>query len=220
MLALAAQGADEGSWIRADTQSAGRGRMGRTWVSPLGNLYASTLIRLKTADPPAATLGLVAGIAVHEVIADYVGVDTVRIKWPNDIIANAAKLAGMLLERSGDAVVIGIGINLATHPVLDGRKTTSIAELTGYAPDPIACTEALSASFARAVAAWRRIGLKEIFQRWQQYAHPVGTALTINLPDGEMINGRYEGLGSDGALTLALATGGVRAIHAGDVFLI
>jgi BirA family transcriptional regulator, biotin operon repressor / biotin---[acetyl-CoA-carboxylase] ligase len=220
MLALAAQGADEGLWIRAETQSAGRGRMGRNWVSPKGNLYASTLIRLQETDPAAATLGLVAGIAVHEVIADYTGIDTIRIKWPNDIVANGAKLSGILLERAGDSVVIGIGINLVTHPALADRATTSIAELTGYAPDPAACTEALAESFARAVGTWRRFGLREILQRWQHYAHPVGTAVAIHLPDGEMINGRYEGLGDDGALTLKLATGGVRAIHAGDVFLI
>lgn len=220
MLGLVAQGVAEGLWIRAETQSAGRGRMGRHWMSPPGNLYASTLIRVKNGDPAAATLGLVVAIAVHKVVATYTGPDVICIKWPNDIVANAAKLSGILLERAGDAVVIGIGINLASHPALGDRATTSVAALTGNAPDPTTCVAALAEAVAHAIDIWRRDGLAQILQLWQQRAHPVGTALAVNLPDGEMINGRYEGLSSDGALTLTLASGSVRTIHAGDVFLI
>jgi BirA family biotin operon repressor/biotin-[acetyl-CoA-carboxylase] ligase len=220
MLALAADGQEEGLWIRAERQTAGRGRMGRDWASPPGNLYTSTLVRLRSGDPPAATLGFVAAIALDKILSLYARDVAFHIKWPNDVMAAGAKLSGILLERAGDAIVVGIGVNLASHPDFKDRLTTSMAALTGSAPDPGIFLEYLAEAFARSVARWRSEGLAPILAQWQDRAHPVGSALKVNLPDGERFGGLYEGLDADGALRLRLADGTVRVIHAGDVFLI
>src|SRR5438093_256869 len=113
---FAREGAPEGLWLRAEQQTGGRGRQGRTWLSPPGNLYASTLVRLTAGDPPAATLSLVAGVALHQVTQAYAPEVPLQLKWPNDLLANGAKLAGILLERHEDAVIAGFGVNLAEYP--------------------------------------------------------------------------------------------------------
>jgi BirA family transcriptional regulator, biotin operon repressor / biotin---[acetyl-CoA-carboxylase] ligase len=220
MLALAKQGEDEGLWVRAERQTAGRGRMGRDWTSPAGNLYASGLIRLRASDPPAATLGFVAALALDKILSLYAPNAAFHIKWPNDVLAGGAKLSGILLERAGDAVIVGIGVNLASHPQIPGRLTTSIAELTGSAPDASTFLDYLAEAFGHFLAQWRLEGLGPILSRWQERAHPVGAALNVSLPDASSLKGVYEGLDPDGALKLRLADGSVRAIHAGDVFLV
>jgi len=117
LLAVAATGAAEGQWLRAERQLAGRGRLGRNWSDGNGNLFASTIVRLRPDDPAAHTLTLVAAIALAEAVSVFApGVAT--IKWPNDLMVGEAKLSGILLERSGEAVVVGFGVNLASHPVL------------------------------------------------------------------------------------------------------
>lgn len=138
-----------------------------------------------------------------------------QIKWPNDLTAAGAKLAGILLERQGDAVIIGFGVNLAYHPDLPGRAVTSLKALAGAAPDAAPFAEALAEIFARWLARWRHQGHAPILAAWRVAAHPVGTAL--NTPEGE---GLFDGLDDSGALKLRLADGSARTIHAGDVFLI
>jgi BirA family biotin operon repressor/biotin-[acetyl-CoA-carboxylase] ligase len=217
MLALAAAGASEGLWLRAIEQTAGRGRQGRPWVSPPGNLHASTLVRLRRGDPNPATLAMATAVALDEVLQGY-GAAPV-IKWPNDLLIGDAKLTGILLERSGDAVVVGIGINLAHHPEGLDRATTSVAAQGLGAPDPGLFLRDLAESFARWLAVWRA-GLEPVRRRWLERAHPPGTALSVRLPEQQTLDGLFDGLDSDGALRLRLASGEVQVIHAGDVFLI
>ncbi len=206
--------------MRAQRQTAGRGRMGRDWVSPIGNLYASGLVRLRASDPPAATLGFVAAIALAKILSTYAPDAAIHSKWPNDVMANGAKVSGILLERANDAVVIGIGVNLASHPEIAERLTTSVAELTGTAPDPAVFLDYLAEAVEHSLAQWRSERLPSILAQWQAIAHPIGVSIKINLPDGSTANGLYEGLDADGALRLRLADGRIRAIHAGDVFLV
>lgn len=223
MLARAANGAPEGEWLRAETQTAGRGRMGRNWASPPGNLYASTLVRLRQGGPAAPTLGFVAALALFERVSLYATDATdaaIQIKWPNDVMGNGAKLSGILLERIGDAVVIGIGLNLASHPDLPDRKTTSIAALTGTTPDAAIFLDGLADTFQRLLSDWRGSGFDALLARWRAAAHPLGTVLKVSLPSGDALSGIYDGLCDDGALCLRLADGAVRVIHAGDVFLV
>lgn len=251
MIALAASGAEEGLWLRADRQTAGRGRQGRAWQSPPGNLYASTLVRLRPGDPPPATLALVAAVALEEVVSAYLlqrhpseswglpatgqaggltpegpgfrrgDVDggALRLKWPNDLLLGGAKLSGILLERAGDAIVIGFGVNLAHHPVDLDRPVTSLAA-NGVTPTPDDFAATLGDALARWIARWRGEGLAPIRDRWMARAHAPGTALTARLPDGSAVEGIFERLDGDGALILRLADGTARVIHAGDVFLI
>src|SRR3954463_8944234 len=111
LAALARAGAPAGSGLRAGRQTGGRGRQGRAWDSPAGNLHASTLVRLRPEDPPAPSLALAAAIALHEAAAAFAPQAELVVKWPNDLLAGGDKLAGILLEREGDAVVIGFGVN-------------------------------------------------------------------------------------------------------------
>jgi BirA family biotin operon repressor/biotin-[acetyl-CoA-carboxylase] ligase len=141
------------------------------------------------------------------------------IKWPNDLLLGGAKLSGILLERAGDAVIVGIGVNLAHHPEDTDRLATSLAQ-HGVTPDSADFAETLAEAFSRWLAIWRGQGLAPIRARWLERAHPVGTALTARLPDGLAIDGLFGGLDGDGALILRLADGGSRVIHAGDVFLL
>ena len=189
------------------TQTGGRGRLGRTWRSPPGNLYASTIVRLRPTDPPPPTLGFVAAVALAEVGGAHE--PRVQLKWPNDLLLDGAKLAGILLERAGDAVVIGFGVNLAHSPDDLDRPTASLPG----APDPALFLEDLAAR-SRASARRRRDGFAPVRARWLDLAHPKGAALTTSAGTG-----LFETLDGNGALILRLADGSTRAIHAGDVFL-
>jgi BirA family transcriptional regulator, biotin operon repressor / biotin---[acetyl-CoA-carboxylase] ligase len=206
---LAAEGWPEGFWLRAGRQTGGKGRQGREWSSPRGNLYASTLVRLQPGDPPAPTLALVAAVALQEVARRHA--PEVRIKWPNDLLLDGAKVAGILLERHGDAVILGFGVNLATYPEDLGRPATSLG--TPAAPD--AFLERLATCLAEWVARWRGESFATVRAAWLDAAHPIGTPLATA---GE--EGLFDGLDESGALRLRLADGATRIIHAGDVFLL
>jgi BirA family biotin operon repressor/biotin-[acetyl-CoA-carboxylase] ligase len=217
---LARAGEPEGIWLRAGRQSGGRGRQGREWHSPPGNLYASTLVRLRPGDPPAPTLALVAAVALHEVACGFVAAGLpIEIKWPNDLLVAGAKLSGILLERIDDAIVVGFGVNLADHPDETVRPAINMGMLGG-APDPARFLEALAASFARWVGRWREEGLEPVRQAWLAAAHPPGTALSTHTASGAWVEGLFDGLDESGALKLRLADGSCQVIHAGDVFLI
>jgi len=207
--ALARDGAPEGLWLRADRQTGGKGRQGRAWQSPAGNLHASTLVRLRPGDPPAPTLALLAAVALHEAVMPHA--PTALIKWPNDLLVDGAKLAGILLERHGEAVIIGFGVNLAHHPDDLDRAATSLSP--PVAPEPF--LERLAAGFAAWLARWRAEGLPRIRAAWLAAALPIGTPLVTHNAEGA-----FDGLDESGALRLRLPGGALRLIHAGDVFLL
>jgi BirA family biotin operon repressor/biotin-[acetyl-CoA-carboxylase] ligase len=207
--ALAREGALEGLWLRADHQTGGKGRQGRAWHSPSGNLHASTLVRLQPEDPLAPTLALVAAVALHEAVRPHV--PAAQVKWPNDLMVDGAKLAGILLERQGDAVIIGFGVNLACRPESLERPAASLEGAVA----PGAFVERLAAAFAAWLQRWRGEGLAPVRAAWLAAAHPPGTALTT--VDAA---GIFDGLDETGALRLRLADGSLRVIHAGDVFLL
>jgi BirA family transcriptional regulator, biotin operon repressor / biotin---[acetyl-CoA-carboxylase] ligase len=211
--ALAREGVPEGLWLRAERQTGGRGRQGRTWLSPPGNLHASTIVRLRPGDPPAPTLALVAAVALHGAIAPYV--PSARIKWPNDILVEGAKLAGILLEREGEAVVVGFGVNVAHHPEGLAQPTTSLTMLTIGAPTALRLCERLAEAFAAGLRQWRCEGLASLRSAWIAAAHPLGTPLATG--EGE---GTFDGLDDSGALRLRLPDGRHRLVHAGDVFVL
>ena len=215
LLAQAEAGAPEGLWLRAESQTGGRGRAGRTWLSPPGNLYASTIVRLHSGEPEPATLALVAAVALEEVATAYIGDGSLQPKWPNDLMAGHAKLAGILLERAGDAVVIGFGANLAHHPGNLERPTASFTSLGFAAPEPGVFLLDLADAFARWLARWRGEGLSPVRLRWVERAHPIGSALSAAGSEG-----LFEGIDSSGALLLRHADGNVATIRAGDVFLL
>jgi len=222
--ALARTGGPEGLWLRAETQTGGRGRHGRPWQSPVGNLYASTIVRPRAGDPVPATLAMVAALALHQVATAYTGADAgggrIALKWPNDLLLDGAKLSGILLEAAGDAIVVGFGVNLAHRPEGLDRTTASFAAAGLGTPDPAAFLADLADAFARWVARWRGEGLAAILREWQARAHAPGTPLRTTGPDGGIVEGLFDGLDENGALRLRLADGTTHILHAGDVFLI
>lgn len=209
----------EGTWLITDRQDAGRGRQGREWCGGTGNFMGSTLVHLRPADPPPATLSFVAGLAVQEAISEMLPLpNRLQLKWPNDLLLDGAKLAGILLERADGAVVAGVGVNLASAPELPDRATAALSSL-GPAPDRDMFAVRLAAAFERGLEQWRAYGQKPLFARWQAAAHPVGTPLAVREPGGPPIRGTFAGLDANGALMLRLADGSSRAIHAGDVIV-
>lgn len=193
--------------------------MGRHWESPEGNLYCSTVIRLRDGDPPPHTLALVAANAVHALLAPLCA-GQVRIKWPNDVLVDGAKIAGILLERSGDAVVAGIGINVTGHPVGLDRPVTSLLAQGMPDGDAAALQVRLAELFAHWLAIWRVQGLVPVRAHWLANAYPAGTPMRVVPPDGAPVEGSFDTLDRDGMLILRLANGESRAIHAGDILLI
>lgn len=211
----------EGYWLRAERQSAGRGRSGRQWLSDPGNLYTSTVVHCRAGDPPAHTLSLVTGVAVYETLKAALppGAD-IALKWPNDALVSGAKIAGILLERTGDSVVVGIGVNVASAPDVSGRKTTAIAlENPKENNAPQYVLDQLVRRFSQELARWRNEGLPGLLERWQARAFPLGTPLSVHVEES-VLEGAFSGLDENGSLILRLASGAMRTIHAGDVSLI
>ena len=210
----------EGDWLVADRQSEGKGRQGRTWFDGAGNFMGSTVVRSAPNDPAPGTLALVAGLAVLEAVAPFVPPPHLpQLKWPNDVLIGAAKLSGILLERDNDAVVIGIGVNLAAAPPVEGRETIALAQF-GPAPDRDTFAAALARQFDLELGRWRSFGLEPLLRRWQAAAHPPGTPLLLGEPGETPLAGHFAGLAADGALQLRLADGTTRTVHAGEIRLV
>jgi BirA family biotin operon repressor/biotin-[acetyl-CoA-carboxylase] ligase len=209
----------EGDWLVADRQTAGRGRQGRQWFDSTGNFMGSTVVRPGPHDPPATTLALMAALAVYEAVAPLLPDPAVlSLKWPNDLLVGRAKLAGILLEREGETVIVGIGVNLAAAPRIEERETVALSAL-GPAPTRDDFAVALARAFDRELERWRSHGAEPLLRRWQAVAHGLGTTLSVHEPGGATVKGVYCGLSSDGSLLLRLEDGTTRPIHAGDVSL-
>lgn len=210
----------EGYWIVADRQTAGRGRHGRSWFDGAGNFMGSTFVSQRAGDPPLSTLALVAGLAVQATIDEQLGVGRQAVlKWPNDVLVDGAKIAGILLEGAQGGVVVGIGVNLEVAPKVLGRATTALRKL-GSTISRNTFAQLLADTFDREVERWRTYGLEPILGRWQAAAHPVGTPLLVGEPGEAQLEGTFAGLNPDGSLQLRLADGALRAIHAGEVNLV
>ena len=205
----------EGDWLVALHQDAGKGRQGRSWVSAEGNFYGSTLVELRADDPSPQTLSLVAGLALIETIDVAAPAQPLMLKWPNDVMLLGRKLAGILLERSGDRVAIGFGVNLATAPALTDRQGGSL----GGQVLPQAFAPLLAGSFSRLLHVWRSSEPPLIAQAWLARAHPLGTRVSVHSTADERVSGRFEGLEPDGALRLIRDDGELEIVRAGDVLL-
>jgi BirA family transcriptional regulator, biotin operon repressor / biotin---[acetyl-CoA-carboxylase] ligase len=211
---LADPRAIEGDWLIAIEQVMGKGRQGRTWVSRSGNFFGSTLVEIQAGDPPAPLLSLAAGLALIEAVEAVVPDATLMLKWPNDLLLGGDKLAGILLERSGERIVAGFGVNLASAPQLPDRKAASLSGATtakAFAP-------LLAASFARLLALWRNGEPGVLADAWLGRAHPIDTLLTVHVSADERVSGRFDGIEPDGALRLRTGSG-VEIVRAGDVEL-
>lgn len=227
----AARAGDPGQlWVVSREQLAGRGRHGRQWTSPPGNLYASLLLLDPCDAATAPQLGFVAGLALHEAVEAVIGIGAPRLslKWPNDLLLDGAKISGMLLEghRVGTAgtlaIVIGIGVNVASAPTGTPYPATTLSIIRpGLTREEVFL--ALSASFARTFSAWRasaRMNIADPFgpirRLWLERAAGIGREVTLRLPSGEK-KGIFEGLDRFGRLQLN-GPSGLELIDAGDLY--
>jgi len=207
---LAAGGVAEGQVVWAKRQSAGRGREDRSWDSADGNLFCSILLR---PGGPVPELSFAAGIAAAEALFD----GGVSLKWPNDVLLNGRKVAGILLEGSADWMVIGIGINLVSHPEGTPFPATSLQAETGRIEQPAAILENLCMRLASWYRLWKGNGFAPVREAWLGYAHPPGTELIARTPTSTT-KGRFKDLDEDGTLILETPDGRLHRVAAGDVY--
>jgi BirA family biotin operon repressor/biotin-[acetyl-CoA-carboxylase] ligase len=211
-------------WITARRQTAGRGRRGRPWVSEPGNLYASLLLTDPAPPQRAAELSLVAALAVHDALAERAPMlgPRLEVKWPNDILCDGAKLAGILVEGESLpgrplTVVVGIGVNCAHCPPATPYPATSLAD-AGALVTPETLAQALIGTMARRLAEWDRgENFAATRAAWLRRAAGLGAPARVRLPDREL-EGVVETLDDAGRLVLRLADGTVERIAAGEMF--
>jgi BirA family biotin operon repressor/biotin-[acetyl-CoA-carboxylase] ligase len=210
-------------WISASSQTAGRGRRGREWVSPVGNLMATLLLSPGTSTQHAASLSFVAALAVHEAVSPWVGPETVRVKWPNDVLINGRKTSGILLESASTSdatklpwLAVGIGINLVSAPTVANYPATFVND-HGKAPDALEALSVLASAWDRHYRIWQSEGFEPIRKAWLSVAAGLGQPIEVRLAQDSM-TGTFETLMPDGALQLKLPSGEARAVTAGEVF--
>ena len=217
-LRLARAGERGPIWITASQQSAGRGRRGRAWISEPGNLYATLLLRDPGPPEQAAELSFVAALATHDAIAGRTPglADRLRLKWPNDLLIDRNKCAGILVEGEGAAIAIGIGVNCAHHPRDTAYPATDLAA-AGVRATPERLFEALSAAMLARLKQWDRgRDFAAVRADWLARVARLGEDIRVTTETGEHA-GRFETVDSRGHLVLRHADGSAETIAAGDV---
>lgn len=226
-LAMAcAKAGDPGKlWILAEAQTQGRGRQGRQWASPSGNFYGSLLLIDAAEAARAPELGFVAGIALARSLRTLAAQDArLRIKWPNDIVFDGAKLSGMLLEslrldNGRQAFVIGIGVNCVSYPREAPYRVTSLSEIVGAPIIPQDVLMELSAELCRWLEVWSRgAGFATIRGEWLGLAAGLGAQIKVVTPTLTR-EGLFRTIDAAGRLILETPTAAI-AVEAGDVFFV
>ncbi|MGJ0509206.1 MAG: biotin--[acetyl-CoA-carboxylase] ligase [Methylocystis sp.] len=210
-------------WIVAARQTKGRGRLGREWISPEGNLYASFVFSDFPETRLAPQLGFVTGVAAMRALGASAGQGSFKLKWPNDMLFDSAKLGGILLEGvSGGATpvaIIGIGMNIAHAPEDLPYPARALSDLGAGAPTAASVFARLTDSLCAALDVWRRgEGFDAIREEWLRSAHGLGERIRVALAGSETIEGVFETIDATGRLML-LTDQGRRAIDAGDVLV-
>lgn len=207
-------------WLIAKRQSAGRGRRGRMWASLDGNLFATYLG--PTAWPPAqiAMLGFAAGLALAEAIESLIGAGRITLKWPNDVMQDGAKVAGILIESGGPWLALAFGVNVAVAPKALDQPTTSVREGLPREAETPPALDFFALARPRLEAWCARLaseGFEPLRQAWLARAHGLGGAAKVAL-GAETLHGVIAGLSERGELELDTPSGR-RLISAGDVML-
>ena len=222
---LGDDGAVDGLVVIADRQSSGKGRMGRQWESPGGvNLYASVLLRPPVMPFEAPKLTFLSAVAVCRAIKNCTGLQS-KVKWPNDILLNGAKVAGLLNEMSSETdqvhyVVLGIGVNLNMHaeqfPADLRYPATSLAIAIGQPVSRLAFTRTLLQELDALYQLYLEQGSAPVFAAWTELCDLTGQEVLVDC-NNLLIEGTMIGLADDGALLVRTATGKIETIYAGDV---
>jgi BirA family biotin operon repressor/biotin-[acetyl-CoA-carboxylase] ligase len=217
-------GAEDGHVFFADRQTAGRGRQGREWISPQGNLYATICVTPPVTRNPAQ-LAFVAGLAVldalSEAVSEAVPDAGFTLKWPNDILALGRKLSGILIEAGDHGYAIGIGVNIVASPPDSAVRfpATNLEAVSGHSAVPSAgdLLAAICRHFSVWFDRWAADGFEPLRAVWLASAHGMGDTIAASTGTGR-IEGRFNGLDADGALVVEESGGDLRIIAAGDVF--
>ena len=212
-------------WITADQQTQGRGRAGRVWQSARGNLFATRLVRFPVSLPVAPQAGFVAGLSLFDTVFDIAGSRAaIALKWPNDVLADDNKIAGILTETiaadtgKGVVLAVGMGVNIASSPSGTDFPACSLARL-GIDISPCELFERLADSFSRWTGLWHNGGRFDlIIKAWQERAAWLGQTVTVVHGSGKA-TGVFASLAPDGALVLQMPDDSRRMFHAGDVSL-
>ncbi|MGE0846219.1 MAG: biotin--[acetyl-CoA-carboxylase] ligase [Flavobacteriaceae bacterium] len=209
-------------WIVAGLQTSGRGRRGRQWSSPPGNLHSSLLLRPAVPASRLHELGFVAGVALTEAVraAADAGAAEAVLKWPNDLLVDGAKVAGILIETEADRlspqpVAVGIGVNCMHAPPDTPYRATTL-EALGGAADPVRLFAELHRAMRHWLGVWEEGGFAPVRARWSALSMPEGAGISVSLGETR-VEGRYGGIDDNGALRL-VTDAGTRTIQAGDVY--
>lgn len=220
---LAHAGAEEGTLVWALEQTAGRGRRGRAWASPPGNLYASLILRPRCPVDQAAQLGFIAALAIGDTLGSICKrLEGLSYKWPNDVLLRGRKIAGILLESELGAgaapefVVVGVGINLVSSPRDTVFPATSIAEQDLGIVSPGAALESFARQFQAWAEHWCKEGFGPVRAAWRSHAMALGESIRVHL-EPATLHGRFIDIDQHGALLLESA-GEIRHISAGEIF--
>lgn len=222
LLARAQAGERGPLWLRADRQTSGRGRLGRRWSSPPGNLYASLLLHDPAEQRHLPQLAHVAAVALAEAVREVIGSEpTFHLKWPNDLLFDGAKVAGILVEVSRSSqtnCVIGWGVNCLSHPHGLPYGTSDLSSVAGRAVEPDIVFSALRRALSVTVSTWNRgMNFEAIRASWLSHGLPLGTPMSAQQQVGR-IDGVFAGLDHHGRLLLETLHGLV-TIEAGDIAL-
>ncbi len=222
---LASKGSPEGTVVVAETQSGGKGRLGRTWISPKGNLYLSVILRPMIPVHKAPLITMMGAVAVASAIRTVCQVAAV-IKWPNDILISGKKVSGLLTEMSAEQdqirhIVLGIGVNVNMAPeTLPPEIRVFSTSLSAEAGDRINRTVLLQ-EHLRSFERWYQVFLAnspEVLREWQKLNMTVGSQIRV-VGAGETLEGLAQGIDEDGRLIIRLDDGSIRFVSAGDVSL-
>ena len=210
-------------WIVAREQTAGRGRRGRDWASPQGNLYATLLLTDPCAPPQAPQLSFVAALALHDAVANAAPAvrPELQVKWPNDLVLGGAKVAGILVEGESAAAqrftaAIGIGVNCANRP--EGTPyPASDLRTSGAHVAPDALFEALASAMRVRLDQWARGAAFEVIRAdWTARAARLNEVIRLQIGD-ETVEGNFDGIDGSGRLVMTMEDGSRRSFNAGDV---
>ena len=223
-LERARQGDNGNLWITANRQLKGRGRRGRGWVSEPGNLYASLLMIDPAPQAALASLPLAVGVAVHRAISHALpqGGNKATIKWPNDILIDGRKVAGILLESETlpdgkQAVVIGCGIDVS-HAPDEAMYSVTTLRAAGSSVSPEELFARLYQAMGEELARWDQgKGIASVRQAWLGAAEGIGKPISVNLPDSTL-TGTFREIDASGCLVLVDNSNKIQTVAAGDVF--
>ncbi len=200
---------DEGACVQAATQTRGKGRHGRYWSSPEGNLYFSFLLKPKISKADYGQIALLAGLAVAQALHPYVNV---VLKWPNDVLVGGQKICGILIESVEGALVVGLGVNV-THSPFEGA-----ANLADFKLSPDTVRDIILEKFALLYDRYISDGFEDIRREWLSYSFDTNSVMSVKIGDNK-ITGLYQGLDKAGYLLLLCdKSSEVITISSGDVF--